>query len=97
MLFRSKRLFLGLDALKRGFLAGCAPFIFFDGCHLRGKYAGCLLSAVGTDADTGIFPIAVAIVDSENKESWGFFLHCLTQMLGPFEEDRHWHFKNRVI
>ena len=55
---------MGLDALKRGFLNGCAPFLFFDGCHLRGKYGGYLLSAVGTDADFGIFPVAVAIVES---------------------------------
>ena len=87
-----KRVFLGMDALKRGFLAGCAPFIFFDGCHLRGKYSGYLLSAVGQDPDFGIFPLAMAVVESENKESWGFFLHCLTQMLGSFHADHHWHF-----
>ena len=83
MLFRS---------LKRGFLNGCSPFLFFDGCHLRGRYGGVLLSAVATDANCGIFPVAWAIVESECKNSWGFFLTCLEQFIGPFEADNHWHF-----
>ena len=87
-----KRLFMGLEGLRRGFLSGCAPFLFFDGCHLKGRYGGVLLSAVGTDANCGLYPIAVAVVESECKESWGFFLHCLKNMLGPFEESKHWHF-----
>ena len=42
------RFFCGLEGLKRGFLNGCQPFLLFDGCHLKGKYGGMLLSAVGT-------------------------------------------------
>ena len=87
-----KRFFCGLEGLKTGFLAGCPPFLFFDGCHLKGKYGGVLLSAVGTDANHGIFPVAWAVVESECKDSWGFFLDCLTQFIGPWDEERHWHF-----
>ncbi|KAL0295101.1 UNVERIFIED_CONTAM: hypothetical protein Sangu_3204600, partial [Sesamum angustifolium] len=29
-----KRFFLGLSALRDGFLEGCSPFLF-DGCHLK--------------------------------------------------------------
>lgn len=87
-----QRFFCGLEGLKRGFLNGCSPFLFFDGCHLRGRYGGHLLSAVSTDADCGIFPVAWAIVESECKESWGFFLQCLEQFVGPFDADKHWHF-----
>lgn len=87
-----QRFFCGLDGLRRGFLNGCSPFLFFDGCHLRGPYGGHLLSAVGTDADYGIYPVAWAIVESECKDSWGFFIQCLEQFIGPFDAEKHWHF-----
>ncbi|KAL6567148.1 hypothetical protein OROMI_015552 [Orobanche minor] len=87
-----RRFFVGLAGLKKEFLAGCAPFIFFDGCHLRGKYGGVLLSAMGTDPDCGIFPVAYAVVETENKESWGFFLKCLEKFIGPFDDGKPWNF-----
>ncbi|KAL6573133.1 hypothetical protein OROHE_002609 [Orobanche hederae] len=83
-----KRLFCGLDGLKKGFLGGCSPFLFFDGCHLKGKYGGVMLSVVGTDANCGIYPLAWAIVESENKESWVFFLHCLEQFVGREQSEK---------
>ena len=64
-----KRMFVGLDALKKGFFGGCLPFIGFDGCHLKGPYGGVLLSAIGLDGNNGLYPIAYSIVESENKES----------------------------
>ena len=84
--------FCGLEGLRRGFLNGCSPFLFFDGCHLRGRYGGVLLSAVSTDANCGIFPVAWAVVESECKESWGFFLQCLERFVGPWDVEKHWHF-----
>ena len=87
-----QRMFCGLEGIKRGFLNGCQPFLFFDGCYLRGRFGGHLLSAIATYADCGIYPVAWAIVDSENKESWGFFIQCLENFVGPFDVDRHWHF-----
>ncbi|XP_048619962.1 uncharacterized protein LOC106430303 [Brassica napus] len=44
-----------------------------DGTHMFGKYKGVLLSASGQDADCRIFPIAFAVVDSENSDSWKWF------------------------
>lgn len=38
-----------------------------DGTHLKGKYAGCLLAASAQDGNYQIFPLAFAIVDSENN------------------------------
>ena len=35
---------------------------------------GELLSAVGRDANNQIYPIAWAVVEYENKNSWGWFL-----------------------
>lgn len=68
-----QRCFLGLEALRAGFIAGCSPFLFFDGCHFKGRYGGALLIYVGIDAEGGIFPVVVAVVDIEGKESWRFF------------------------
>ncbi|XP_048604954.1 uncharacterized protein LOC106378304 [Brassica napus] len=44
-----------------------------DGTHMFGKFKGVLLSASGQDADCRVFPIAFAVVDSENSDSWKWF------------------------
>ncbi|TXG63126.1 hypothetical protein EZV62_010120 [Acer yangbiense] len=71
------RFFLSFEAQKYGYLAGCRPFIGIDGCHLKNRYGGMLLSAVGIDANCGMFPIAVCICEEETSESWGWFLEHL--------------------
>lgn len=40
-----------------------------DDCFLKGLYGGQLLTAIGIDADNGLFPIAYAVVDIENKQN----------------------------
>ncbi|XP_075675114.1 uncharacterized protein LOC142644369 [Castanea sativa] len=52
-----KRMYVCLDACKRGFLAGCRPFIGIDGCHLKGTTRGQLLVAVWKDVNDNIFLI----------------------------------------
>ncbi|WVY98582.1 hypothetical protein V8G54_030733 [Vigna mungo] len=47
-----------------------------------GKYAGELLTAVGRDANDQMCPLAYAVVEVENKESWTFFLELLIEDLG---------------
>ncbi|TXG48247.1 hypothetical protein EZV62_027541 [Acer yangbiense] len=42
---------------------------------------GVLLSACVMDADNGIFPLAYCVVESENTESWSFFLQFLCKAL----------------
>ncbi|KAL6538139.1 hypothetical protein OROGR_012127 [Orobanche gracilis] len=46
---------MSLDGCKRGFLAGCRPFIGLDGCHLKTQYGGILLCAVARDQMTSTF------------------------------------------
>ncbi|KAL0373872.1 UNVERIFIED_CONTAM: hypothetical protein Sradi_3302900 [Sesamum radiatum] len=58
-----KRIFIGLDALKHGFLHGCNPFLGLDGCHLKGPYGGVLLAAIDLDGNNGLFPMAYAVVE----------------------------------
>ncbi|KAK8540802.1 hypothetical protein V6N13_089127 [Hibiscus sabdariffa] len=74
---RFERLYLCMQAMKDGFKAGCRPIIGLDGCHLKGYYQGHLLAAVGIDADDSIYPIAFAVVESENQSSWNWFLEIL--------------------
>ncbi|KAA8531001.1 hypothetical protein F0562_005709 [Nyssa sinensis] len=66
-----KRIFIAFEALFKGFKAGCRPFIGIDGCHLKGPYGGVLLATVSLDGNNGLFPIAMGVVESENRDSWG--------------------------
>lgn len=53
---------------------GCRPIIGVDGCFLKGKQGGQLLTAITLDENNGIFPIAWEMVGAENKSSWEWFL-----------------------
>ncbi|XP_024178075.1 uncharacterized protein LOC112183998 [Rosa chinensis] len=72
-----KRFYVCFDACKRGWMAGCRPIVGLDGCHIKIKYPGLLLLAVGIDANNGMFPIAYAVVEMENYETWSWFLAYL--------------------
>ncbi|XP_074351911.1 uncharacterized protein LOC141691065 [Apium graveolens] len=78
---RFKRFYVCLGPLKEGFLHGCRPLIGLDGCHLKGPFKGILLTAVGTDPNEGMYPIAWAQVEAENTSSWYWFLGQLKQDL----------------
>ncbi|XP_074274099.1 uncharacterized protein LOC141597532 [Silene latifolia] len=75
------RMYICFATLKEGFLAGCRPFISIDGCWFKGPYGGQLLVAVGRDENNQMFPIAWAVVDVENTESWSWFLQLLAEDL----------------
>ncbi|XP_073304179.1 uncharacterized protein [Primulina huaijiensis] len=55
--------------------------ISVDGTFLKYKYRGCLLVATAQDGDFHQFPIAWAIVDSENDDSWTWFLQKLKDFI----------------
>ncbi|KAL4333121.1 hypothetical protein GQ457_07G008980 [Hibiscus cannabinus] len=76
-----QRMYICLQACKEGFKS-CRPIICLDGCHLKGYHQGHLLAAVGIDANDCIYPIAFAVVDSENHSSWCWFLGILAEDLG---------------
>ncbi|CAN1165929.1 G-type lectin S-receptor-like serine/threonine-protein kinase RKS1 [Linum perenne] len=46
-------IYICLDALKKGFIAGCRRFIGLDGCHLKNIPGWQLLAAVGVDGNDG--------------------------------------------
>nr|AAS98456.1 hypothetical protein [Oryza sativa Japonica Group] len=53
------------------------PVLCVDSTFLTGKYRGQILTAVGADANNQIIPVAFAFVESENYESWLWFLQHL--------------------
>ncbi|XP_025611972.1 uncharacterized protein [Arachis hypogaea] len=72
----------------------CKPLLSIDGTHLYGKYGGTLLLAIAQDGNSNILPIAFALVERENAESWTFFLSNLRSHVTPQEgllviSDRH--------
>ena len=90
---RFKYCFVSLGACRKGFTF-CRPVISIDGTFLKTKYGGIMLVAVAYDANNQLFPIAFGIVDSENNNSWTYFLQKLREAIGVVENllfvsDRH--------
>ncbi|XP_024013600.1 uncharacterized protein LOC112087822 [Eutrema salsugineum] len=90
---RFKYLFIAYGASMSGF-----PFlrkvVVVDGTYLQGKYKGTLLIATAQDGNFQIFPIAFAIVDTENDNSWEWFFRQLNSVIPDDERlaiisDRH--------
>ena len=72
-----RRIYVCLGPLKDGFRAAGRELLGLDGAFMKGQYEGQLLTAVGVDANNGIYPVAYGIVESESKASWTWFLKCL--------------------
>nr|KAJ0194401.1 hypothetical protein LSAT_V11C800437320 [Lactuca sativa] len=72
-----KRIYTYLGPLKEGFKKGLRDFLGFDGTFLKGPFLGQILTAVGLDSNNGIYPVAYAIIETENINSWTWFLEHL--------------------
>ncbi|XP_052289946.1 uncharacterized protein LOC127899849 [Citrus sinensis] len=72
-----QRFFMAFPTQKNALNNGCRPYIGLDGCHLKSKYGGVLLAAVGMDANNGMVPLALAVCEIENTETWSWFLEIL--------------------
>ncbi|KAK5793290.1 hypothetical protein PVK06_034432 [Gossypium arboreum] len=72
-----QRMYVYLQACKDGYRAGCRKITSLDGRFLKGYYGGYLLVAIGIDANNEIYPLAYAVVESENQASWLWFLELL--------------------
>nr|GFB14661.1 hypothetical protein [Tanacetum cinerariifolium] len=79
-----KRVYVCLGPLKDGFKACKRDLLGLDECFLSGSYPGWILTAVGVDPNNGIYPLAYAIVESKNKDSWKWFLECVRDDLDLF-------------
>ncbi|XP_043718151.1 uncharacterized protein LOC122666107 [Telopea speciosissima] len=82
-----KRCFVCYKACRDGFVNGCRKFVGLDGCHLKSRFGGVLLSAVAVDGNNSIFSLAFGVVEIENKSNWRFFLDCLHDALGDASDD----------
>ncbi|GJW88839.1 mutator type transposase [Tanacetum coccineum] len=69
-----KRIYVCLGPLKAGFKAGMRDLLGLDGAFMKGPYPGQVLTAVGVDPNNGIYPLAYGLVETENTESWTWFL-----------------------
>ncbi|XP_062104108.1 uncharacterized protein LOC133815269 [Humulus lupulus] len=88
---RFKRMYICYAGLKNGFSEGCRPVIGLDGCHIKGPHQGQLLTAIGIDANNGMYPIAFAVVEIENKDSWSWFMNLLKEDCKILNSN-HWTF-----
>jgi MULE transposase-like protein len=69
-----QRFFVLFEGVKDGWLKGCRKVLGIDGCFIKTFLGGMLLSAIGRDANEQMFPLAWAIVEGENNESWQWFI-----------------------
>lgn len=90
---RFKYCFVAYGASVSGFQY-MRKVIVIDGTSMKGRYGGVLLSACAQDANFQIFPLAFAVVDSENDNSWEWFFEKLNSFVPDstdlvFVSDRH--------
>ena len=79
-------IYICLGALKSGWKEGCRRIIGLDGAFLKGVCKGILLSCISKDGNNQIYPVAWAVVDKETKDTWSWFLRCISHDL-EFEEN----------
>ncbi|XP_058781151.1 uncharacterized protein LOC131655272 [Vicia villosa] len=79
---RFERCYISFDGTKKALTKACRPFIGLDGCHLKHKYGGILFIAVGRDPNDQYLPVAFAVVESETKDSWSWFMKLLIEDIG---------------
>jgi hypothetical protein len=62
----------------------CHPVILVDGTFLTGKYRGTLMMAFAVDPEQQLVPLAFALTESENDDSWSWFMSLVCiNILGP--------------
>ena len=56
-----RRMYVRFNAQKVGFLSGCKPFIGLNGCPIKHRFGGKILSTTTKDANDNNFPVAMAV------------------------------------
>jgi hypothetical protein len=55
----------------------CRPIVSVDATFLTRKYKGTLMVVVGMTVVNQLLPLAFALVEGENNESWSWFLRLV--------------------
>ena len=76
-----KAVYIGFSGLRKGFKEGCRQLFGLDGAFLKTYLGGILLTAVGTDGNNQMYPIAWAVVEAENEVCWAWFINILAEEL----------------
>ncbi|PWA83004.1 transposase, MuDR, MULE transposase domain protein [Artemisia annua] len=79
---RFKLVFIAFGVAVRSFIAFMRPLLIIDAAHLKGKYKGTNLLAVGMDGNNQIIPIATGVAQGETGEAWTVFLTKLKECIG---------------
>ncbi|XP_076930983.1 uncharacterized protein LOC143595986 [Bidens hawaiensis] len=75
--WKFRRIYVCYAALVKGFKLLGRELLGLDGCFMKGKYPGQILTAVGTDGNNCLYPVAFAIAEAECTDSWKWFLDLL--------------------
>jgi len=75
------RFYVCFNILRTQWAGSCRPIIGLDGTFLKVVVKGVLLTAVGHDPNNQIYPIAWAVVQSENAENWLWFVQQIKKDL----------------
>ncbi|GJS09839.1 putative ribonuclease H-like domain-containing protein [Tanacetum coccineum] len=62
-----QRIYICLGALKIGFRACKRDLLGLDGAFMKRPFPGHVLAVVGLDSNNGIYPLAYALVEAENR------------------------------
>ncbi|PWA64836.1 transposase, MuDR, MULE transposase domain protein [Artemisia annua] len=89
-----KMVFVVFGIAVRSFVRFMRPLIIIDAAHLKGRYLGTNLLAVGMDGNNQIVPIATGVSQGETGESWTWFLRRLKECISEVPDlaiisDRH--------
>jgi hypothetical protein len=77
-----ERCYMCFDGIKKALKNACRPFIGLDGYHIKHKYGGILLIAVGRDPNDQYLPLAFGVVETESKDTWSWFMQLLLEDIG---------------
>ncbi|XP_026419670.1 uncharacterized protein LOC113315620 [Papaver somniferum] len=77
---RFQRIFVCYGACKHSYRY-LRPMIYLDATFLTGRYRGTLMAATCINGNNEFYPFAFAIVSSENKDNWFWFLENLQKLV----------------